>query len=573
SAEVEITGYSFAEQTGAATINSGAGTIAIEVANGTDVSSLVATFALSEGATAEIGATAQVSATTGNDFTNPVTYTVTAEDGTTTKDWVVTVTEAPSAEVEITGYSFAEQTGAATINSGAGTIAIEVANGTEVSSLVATFALSEGATAEIGATAQVSAITGNDFTNPVTYTVTAEDGTTTKDWVVTVTEAELEVTMVGASWTSGESTEMERLGAGEGTVVVTGGRNDFDSIYPWSEMKLCNVSDDGENIIYIDDEGNLDRSGVSGQVMVKIPKFYYKRTYDEVTKEHQFWIADSAAEGFKVHPAFVCNTEVKEYVLVGAYEGWVDGSGKLASITEKVPTISKTIDEIRPLAQARNVANGNLEWNQIDIQTYSAIQMLYLIEYADMDCQTVIGRGVVDLALGGSDKFIATGSCDSLNGASGMAAGTDGQVAVNYRGVENLWGNVWSWIDGIDIQVDRRPYIADHDFTNNMELPEYYTYVGFDLPGGNGFVTNFSYVENGVDWLMMPSALGGSASTYVSDHYNFDGNRVVMAGGDYHSKSIAGVFNWYVNNSLFGVYNDDMFYYMSCGSRTLAKPS
>ncbi|MDD2402222.1 MAG: cadherin-like beta sandwich domain-containing protein, partial [Clostridia bacterium] len=217
--EAEITGYSFAEQTGAATINSGAGTIGIEVANGTEVSSLVATFTLSEGATAEIGATAQVSATTANNFTNPVTYTVTAEDGTTTKDWIVTVTEAPSDEAEITGYSFAEQTGAASINSGAGTIGIEVANGTEVSSLVATFALSEGATVEIGATTQESGTTANDFTNPVTYTVTAEDGSTAKDWVVTVTEApSAETEITGYSFA--EQTGVATINSGAGTIAI-----------------------------------------------------------------------------------------------------------------------------------------------------------------------------------------------------------------------------------------------------------------------------------------------------------------------------------------------------------------
>lgn len=86
-----ITAFSFAEQTGAATI--GAGTVAIEVAFGTDVTDLVSTFALTTGATAKVGTTAQVSATTPNDFTNPVTYTVTATDGTD-RDWVVTVTVA-----------------------------------------------------------------------------------------------------------------------------------------------------------------------------------------------------------------------------------------------------------------------------------------------------------------------------------------------------------------------------------------------------------------------------------------------------------------------------------------------
>ncbi len=46
-------------------------------------------IASSVGATAQVGGVGQVSGTTGNDFSSPVTYTVTAEDGTTTSDWTV----------------------------------------------------------------------------------------------------------------------------------------------------------------------------------------------------------------------------------------------------------------------------------------------------------------------------------------------------------------------------------------------------------------------------------------------------------------------------------------------------
>jgi hypothetical protein len=92
---------------------------------------------------------------------------------------------------DILTYSLAEQTGPAVI--GDGTIAIEVANGTTVTALVATFTTSPDITSiKVGEVVQVSATTANDFTEPVTYAVIAEDGETTKEWVVTVTVAEAE---------------------------------------------------------------------------------------------------------------------------------------------------------------------------------------------------------------------------------------------------------------------------------------------------------------------------------------------------------------------------------------------
>ncbi len=62
----------------------------------------------------------------------------------------------PSTEHDILTFSFAEQTGDATINSTNHTVNIEVANGTNLTNLVATFTLSDLATAFIGATEQTS---------------------------------------------------------------------------------------------------------------------------------------------------------------------------------------------------------------------------------------------------------------------------------------------------------------------------------------------------------------------------------------------------------------------------------
>lgn len=105
------------------------------------------------------------------------------EDGQTTIDSV------DCSETNFNSFSLAEQTGAATINTTNHTIAIEVESGTTVTALVATFDLSYGATAKVSTTAQVSGVTANNFTSPVTYAITAEDGSTSQNWTVTVTVA------------------------------------------------------------------------------------------------------------------------------------------------------------------------------------------------------------------------------------------------------------------------------------------------------------------------------------------------------------------------------------------------
>ena len=103
------------------------------------------------------------------------------------KKLTVTVTKAgqTSTEAEITAFNFARSTGSL-IDYAAGTINVMLPHGTDVTNLVPTFTLSSGSSAKVGDVPQVSGTTSNNFTTPVTYVVTAEDGVTTRDWTVNV---------------------------------------------------------------------------------------------------------------------------------------------------------------------------------------------------------------------------------------------------------------------------------------------------------------------------------------------------------------------------------------------------
>ena len=176
-----ITSFSLSEVVG--TINETEKTIAVAMPFGTDVTAMVATFT-TNGASVKVGETVQVSGTTVNNFTNQVTYTVTAADATT-QDYIVVVTVAKASAKAITAFSLNGSAG--TINETAKTIAVTMPFGTSVTNLVATFTTT-GTSVKVGSTVQESGTTAHNFTSPVTYTVTAAD-TTTQDYVVTVTPA------------------------------------------------------------------------------------------------------------------------------------------------------------------------------------------------------------------------------------------------------------------------------------------------------------------------------------------------------------------------------------------------
>src|SRR6185369_16342806 len=176
-----ITAYSLAGVAGV--VNETAKTIVVTMPFGTNLTALVATFSTT-GAGLKVGSAVQTSGTTANNFTTPVAYTVTAGDSTTTT-YSVTVTVALASAKAITAFSLAGVAGV--VNETAKTIVVTMPSGTTVTALVATYTTT-GAGVKVGAVAQTSGTTANNFTTPVAYTVTSGDGTTAA-YTVTVSLA------------------------------------------------------------------------------------------------------------------------------------------------------------------------------------------------------------------------------------------------------------------------------------------------------------------------------------------------------------------------------------------------
>ncbi len=182
--EAEFYHFELNQQTTQATI--GTNTIDIEVQYGTDLTSLVPVFQISRGATAYVDGSEIISGETVVDFSDcPLTITVIAENGTDTKNWHVNVTVAENTATDFLTFELDEQTSPANIENG--TIDIQVEAGTDLSTLVPIFTLSQGATAEVDGNILISGVTVVDFSEgSKNILVTAQDETTTQNWNVTV---------------------------------------------------------------------------------------------------------------------------------------------------------------------------------------------------------------------------------------------------------------------------------------------------------------------------------------------------------------------------------------------------
>ena len=114
------------------------------------------------------------------DFTNPVYYTVTAMNGTSAQYMVEAVVHDADNEKSILSFTIDGVEG--DIDEIAKTVTLVMPEGTDVTELVPTIVVSEGAT--------ISPASGEaqDFTSLVTYTVTAQNGTTAEYTVSVVVE-------------------------------------------------------------------------------------------------------------------------------------------------------------------------------------------------------------------------------------------------------------------------------------------------------------------------------------------------------------------------------------------------
>lgn len=367
-----------------------------------------------------------------------------------------------------------------------------------------------------------------------TWTITAtKDGNTATGTVEITSSGQSEsltldyAAVFGVCWdTSNSSTALARLTKtsdpyGFVTKDVTtepvpavgtgAGSSPFDNFAPWSGMKKCKMDANG-NVLAWDDGSDWDSISTSF-MFVFIPEFYVA-TKRNGTKQY-FYVSDKAKSGFTKHPG--SGKFIARYVF----------SGGTASMSGQSPVVNIS----RATARSRTKSIGSSKFHLYDFATYCAIIWLYVVEFADWNCQSKIGRGYID-----NSKAEKTGGTDILVYHTGRAAGPDGGTAVQYRWVENLWGNVYQWVDGFNANGTTAYYCTDpSQYADDTTTG--YTQIG-TLPA-SGWIKDLTVTDNG---LLIPKTVGGSETTFIPDYaFSSSGWHVLFVGGDWSNGSSAGL--------------------------------
>lgn len=213
SSDKDITAFSV----GSATATISGAEIAVTVPYGTDVTSLAPTIT-------STGASVRPASGAAQDFTNPVTYTVTAADHST-KAYSVTVTA--SSTLAITSFALRQADNAALSADavgvvGASHIAVALPNAFAFPASFTPTIASTGASVSpaSGAAQEFTATSNVDVSNAVTYTVSGADGNTTKTYSVVLNKTNKNIILFSINGVDGNIVTGGGGGGGGGTGTV-----------------------------------------------------------------------------------------------------------------------------------------------------------------------------------------------------------------------------------------------------------------------------------------------------------------------------------------------------------------
>ena len=244
----------------------------------------------------------------------------------------------------------------------------------------------------------------------------------------------------------------------------------------------------------------------------------------------------------------------KDRFYLAAYKGHVDGN-KLYSVSGQVPTTNLTIGNFRSYAQARGTGYEQSAFYQLTFR-----QAMYVLKYKGQNAQVAVGRGFVDSNI--REIYGNTGYTND----KGMDWGeSTGKFPMKLFGLEDFYGNIYEFIDGIYSGSNRQLLAADGNYNDT----------------GSGYVT-VSSVTASSNWSgymrypvgtnaggfapLVSNTNKGDENTYFCDEAGVYAERFGAFGGYSMDAGAAGVFLFYISSQASRI--NDVF-----GARLMFFPS
>lgn len=332
-----------------------------------------------------------------------------------------------------------------------------------------------------------------------------------------------------------------------------------------SRMRGCLLDDNGQVVEYLDprDWTGQVRDGSRGQVMVEIPMHY--RKFETNGTKRVVRLSEHPLPGYhQVRQTYVSAYEAAlerstnklcSVVNNGAdYRGGANNASWDGTYRSLLSRPATGISRINFRAAARRRNTDNTSWNCYLYDIHKTLYWLFVVEYATLNSQASynaeltsdgyrqggLGAGVTDWDsnswnnFNGYFPFVPCGHTDSLGNQTGVVAytvtGEDGSElkttnVPRYRGVENPFGHIWKWSDGINVRISPTEDNGGDGLSKVFvcEDPSKFSdtnYNGYKNVGNEcrseGYVKEIILGEEGD---IMPTVVGASSSQFFCDYH------------------------------------------------------
>ena len=330
------------------------------------------------------------------------------------------------------------------------------------------------------------------------------------------------------------------------------GIDNFKNIAPFKTRECCRIWDDTQKKAtyvykddYTDEEWETIRKGthasIKGDIMIEVNEFWYRRVQRE-DKKFEIIVAPKYKAGFKPDPWHYVNGKHYEKRYISKYKL----SGDFKSLSGQTSRTNTPLNTARTSLKAKGM-------NELTFEARYSLVMLMLVKYATTDVQAIVARGYK-----GESQNFKTGGADNVKGLDGSATAVTANENSLSLGIEDFWGNGWSYIDGA-VCYAGKIYFKDVDTIQTDPTVDdltSWTPTTSTYPNNNGGSSLITAIANDADydWLFTPSAdTNATTQTTNNNFYSAYGLQAPCVGYSWASGS-NGLFTIACYFDVGGVY-------------------
>ncbi|MEG1805639.1 MAG: hypothetical protein RR327_04505 [Clostridia bacterium] len=326
------------------------------------------------------------------------------------------------------------------------------------------------------------------------------------------------------------------IGMTKGDIASWSAREIFKDIRPCCVANPINANKTGSLASYYLNPNNTSRK-VDGtaaditsgayDVMTEFKRFGYKIETD--SRYTYVKITDSPnGVGYSYRHMSRVNEGDRAYMYVGRYLGYVLNS-KLRSVSGIMPTVNISFTQSRQYA-VNNLNQSNSPYKLIAFDQITAIQCLFLIMFGSTNSQKALGQGWT---------YPSASAATNTGGANtkGMYFGDTGGSQVTFAGIEDIYGNVESWVGGLFCDSNVNILTAFNNFNDDGAGYRNHGKAGKGEVGGR-----ITQVQGTSEMGFIIKTGSGSDTTYYADHSQFTPSKLPTLGGNWGSGDTGGLF-------------------------------